>query len=106
VHLKQHNITVNGLIPGAITKLFPEQAFDKAASQLRGRKGPDFVAPTIVYLCTDAAKDITGQFFHISGGGVGVYNKPFQLQGANVLAYKLGKWTLDELADVIPPMTK
>jgi NAD(P)-dependent dehydrogenase (short-subunit alcohol dehydrogenase family) len=106
VHLAEHGITVNGMIPGAITKLFPEQAFDRAggAASYRRRGGPEFVAPTIVYLCTDAAKDITGRFFYASGGGVSVYNRPFQLMGSNSVVYKMGQWTIDELKEVIPPM--
>ena len=106
VHLEEYGITVNGIIPGAITKLFPEQAFDRAGSgpRLRARGGPELVAPTIVYLCTDEAKNITGRFFYASGGGVSVYNRPFELMGSNTVAYKAGQWTIDELNQVIPSM--
>ncbi len=105
VHLAEHGITVNGLIPGAITKLFPEMDFDRAPGpSFRKRGGPEFVAPTIIYLCTDEAKDITGRFFHASGGGVSVYNRPFQLMGSNSVVYKTGQWTVDELQGVIPSL--
>lgn len=106
VHLAEHGITVNGIIPGAITKLFPEQDFDRAGSgpRLRARGGPEMVSPTIVYLCTDEAENITGRFFFASGGGVSVFNRPFQLTSSNTVAYKMGKWSIDELNQVIPSM--
>ena len=105
VHLAEHGITVNGMIPGDITKLFPEMPFDHVPGPtFRKRGGPEYVAPTIVYLCTDAAKDITGRFFYASGGGVSVFNRQFQLMGSNSVVYKTGQWTVDELQDVIPPL--
>jgi hypothetical protein len=66
--------------------------------------GPEYVAPTIVYLCTDEAKDITGRFFHASGRAVGVYDRPFQLNATNSIAYKMEQWTVDDLKEVFPPM--
>jgi NAD(P)-dependent dehydrogenase (short-subunit alcohol dehydrogenase family) len=105
VHLQQYGITVNGIIPGAITKLFPEQAFDKApGSSFRKRGGPEMVAPTIVYLCTDAAQNITGRFFYASGNGVCLYERPFQPLGTNMFVHKAGQWTVDELGEVIPSL--
>ena len=106
VHLEEYGITVNGIIPGAITKLFPEMPFDRAGSgsRIRARGGPELVAPTIIYLCTDEAQNITGRFFYASGGGVSVYNRPFQVMGSNTVAFKPGKWTVDELNEVIPSM--
>ena len=105
IHLAQYGITVNGLIPGAITKLFPEMDFDRAPGpSFRKRGGPEFVAPTIIYLCTDEAKEVTGKFFHASGGGVSVYNQPFQLMGSNSVVYKTGQWTVDELKGVFPSL--
>jgi NAD(P)-dependent dehydrogenase (short-subunit alcohol dehydrogenase family) len=104
-HLEYYGITVNGILPGAITKLFPEQPFDKIASGLLKRGGPDSVAPMIVYLCTDAAKNITGRFFYAGGGGVRLYERPFQQSEGNIFAVKSGKWTLDELDQVVPSMT-
>lgn len=133
-HLAEYGITVNGIIPGAVTKLFPGPggppaggppggpppggphpgsppggspppgAGPRAPSLLAGMAGPEFVAPTIVYLCTDEAKDITGRFFHASAGRVGVYAHPFDLNTTNSSVYKVGQWTIDEVKEVIPRM--
>lgn len=103
-HLESFGITVNGILPGAITKLFPEQPFDKMASGLLKRGGPDSVAPVIVYLCTEAARNITGRFFYAGGGGVRLYERPFQQSEGNIFAVKSGIWTVDELDQVVPSM--
>lgn len=63
------------------------------------------VAPTIAYLCTDEAAHITGRFFYVSGGGVCLYERPFQPLGTDMFVYKTqGKWTVDELGEVIPSL--
>ena len=117
MQLAEHGITVNGIIPGAVTKLFPGPPRPAGAaapppagvaprgpSMLAGMGSPDFVAPTIVYLCTDDAKGITGRFFHASGSRVGVYAYPFDLNTTNSSVYKVGQWTIDEVKEVIPRM--
>jgi len=117
MQLAEHGITVNGIIPGAVTKLFPGPPRPAGAaappppgvaprgpSMLAGMGSPDFVAPTIVFLCTDDAKGITGRFFHASGSRVGVYAYPFDLNTTNSSVYKVGQWTIDEVKEVIPRM--
>ncbi len=119
MQLAEYGITVNGIIPGAVTKLFPGPprpagaaaaatpppgAGARGPSMLAGMGSPDFVAPTIVYLCTDDAKGITGRFFHASGSRVGVYAYPFDLNTTNSSVYKVGQWTMDEVKEVIPRM--
>ena len=36
---------------------------------------PEYVAPIVAWLCTDAADGVTGQVFHASGGAVGAWNR-------------------------------
>jgi len=90
--LQEHGITVNALFPNARTRGFPEER--------PGAEPPEFVAPIVVYLATDDAENITGQFFSAGGGDVGIYTRP--MQGTSMLMRKIGKWTLDELHQVIP----
>jgi NAD(P)-dependent dehydrogenase (short-subunit alcohol dehydrogenase family) len=98
--LKQHGITVNAILPEAVTQLFP----------FKDRKGqgdnmllpqwmePDYVAPVVVYLATDEAQYITSRFIHAAGGDICVYGQPFQIGGdTHILIRKMGKWTVDEL---------
>lgn len=94
--LKEYGITVNAIFPSAVTKGFPDKR--------PGADAPEFVAPIIVYLATEEAKNITGQFFSAYGGNVGIYTRP--MQELTMLAYKTGKWTLEELGNIVPTMVK
>ncbi len=111
MELKEHGITVNAICPGAITKLFPHVTPGGAISGGGGRgpilqsSGPEFVAPMIVYLATDAAKVITGRFFYVTGGDICIYARPLGVPGgSHTWLRKAGKWTIDELSELIPPM--
>jgi NAD(P)-dependent dehydrogenase (short-subunit alcohol dehydrogenase family) len=104
--LIRHGITVNAILPSADTKLFPYS----------GRKyktgypdpisvEPHYIAPMIVFLATDKAQDITGRFIYACGGDIGIYARPLRLPAeTNTFIRKMGKWTVDELSEVIPPL--
>jgi len=105
--VKEHGITVNAVLPSARTKLFPwekKPLGDNMPTPLRFE--PDFAAPIIVYLATDEAQNITGQLVYASGGDLCVYSRPLQLPGPNMFIRKIGKWTIDELIEVIPPLIR
>jgi len=97
--MQQYNVTVNAVSPKAKTKLFP----------MAGDDGPEYVAPTIMYLASDAAKDITGQIIFAGGGAVMVIAPimapPWGRAGANQCLHKKGKWTVEELSKIMPKMT-
>jgi NAD(P)-dependent dehydrogenase (short-subunit alcohol dehydrogenase family) len=109
--LKEYGITVNAVLPNARTSLFP-----KEVSPMDGKKRPDpeSVAPIIVFLTTDDAKDITNRF--ITGGGafylggdenICIFPRILQIPGgAPVLVAHTGVWTLDELVRIIPPLLR
>ncbi|MBI2857765.1 MAG: SDR family oxidoreductase [Chloroflexi bacterium] len=107
--LKEHGITVNCMLPSATTH-GPLPVSPKDEKPLGDgipvplRTEPDFVAPIVVYLATDKAKDITGQFIYAAGGDIAFYAKPFQLANTHRFLRKSGKWTLEELDDLIPNM--
>ena len=92
--LSKYGITVNAIFPNARTRGFPEER--------PGAGTPDHMAPLIVYLATDEARDISGQLFHVNPGEVGIFPRPIQQQ--SVAVRKMGKWTVDELSEAIPPM--
>ena len=56
---------------------------------------PDNVAPWVVFLCTDEAKDITGQCFVVGGGTVELIQLPAPVSRIA----KDGRWELDELGE-------
>jgi 3-oxoacyl-[acyl-carrier protein] reductase len=100
--LKKYAIRVNAICPNASTPLFP-------STDPRGGMGipkttsldPSDIAPLIVYLTTDAAKNITGQFIYAAGGDFCIFDRPLQ---PKIYIRKIGKWTVDELGEVIPAL--
>jgi NAD(P)-dependent dehydrogenase (short-subunit alcohol dehydrogenase family) len=92
--LKEHGVTVNGIFPSAVTKGFPDPR--------PGAEGPEFVAPIIIYLASEEAKAITGQFFSANSGYIGIFPRP--MQKTTVMYCKTGKWTFDELSKIVPGM--
>ena len=111
---REHGITVNAILPSARTKFtagpqrgptpkFAAEDRDNMPTPLS--KEPECVAPIVVYLATDEAKSITGRFIYASGGDICIYARALQLPGgAHILIRKIGKWSVDELGQVIPTL--
>ena len=89
------------ILPSAITKGFPTPRLMFGGGQTGS---PEFVAPMVVYLATDEAQNITSQFIYASGGDICIYSRPIQLPGPHTFIRKVGKWTVDELSTLIPPL--
>lgn len=105
--LAEYNITVNTIFPSALTQLFPSAASRSSLDFMPGsrtEKSPAFVAPMLVYLATDKAAKITGRLIYASGGDICLYTHPLRLSAANMLIRKPGKWTLDEIDEVVPTL--
>ena len=101
--LKEYGITANCILPSAITQLFPRDKRNIGDNMpLPKIADPDLIAPIIVYLATDEAKDVTGCFVYAAGGDVCIYEQPFQMTCGHKFLRKVGKWTVDELSEVIP----
>jgi NAD(P)-dependent dehydrogenase (short-subunit alcohol dehydrogenase family) len=101
-------ITVNAIVPSAKTKLFPGDKRPMGEGMpVPFVADPEYVAPIVVYLCTDEASDITGQFVYTAGGDICIYARPLQLPGSgHMLLRKEGKWTVEELANVAGPLLR
>jgi hypothetical protein len=64
---------------------------------------PEYVAPIVAWLCSDAADGVTGQVLHAAGGEVGTWTR----YEVDHMAYRGDHrtnppWTLDELDVVVP----
>ncbi len=117
--LGRYGVTCNAISPGASTRM--TATVPANAAQLRARaaggqaqptpppastggvpalREPEYVAPMTVFLCTDAAWNINGKVFYVSGGTVSLaYEEvPFRT------IWKPGMWTLDELDVQIPQL--
>ena len=106
--LGRYGITVNGFMPAASTRmaaLVTEEIIKKREAEGQAIPGitwplphPDDIGPMVAYLATDEAAKINGQIIGIIGGRVFLYSHPEEVK----TIYKDGRWTVDELAKVVP----
>lgn len=110
--LGRYGVTCNAIAPMASTRM--TQSIPTQAQQLQQRagmqvfqagfpttpqlSGPEYIAPMVCYLASDAAWNINGQIFHVSGGIVGLSRHPTAWR----TIVKAGMWTLDELIEAVP----
>lgn len=64
--------------------------------------GPEYVPPMVLYLASDAAADINGQVFHVEAGRISIYSEPVETKTIYRRYQQEGKWTVEELIDIIP----
>lgn len=107
--LGKYSVTANAIAPVAATRM--TATVGQAARDARAKRGitagapttqlrmePEDVAPMVVYLTTDAAKDINGQHFLIRGGIISLLNQPAPAR----TIIKRGRWTAQEIAALFP----
>ena len=60
---------------------------------IRTGGGPEHVAPLVVWLCTDAAKNVNGRTFYVCGDEIGLFSEPELICSLS----RVGGWDLDSL---------
>ena len=60
---------------------------------------PEAVAPMVVWLCTDEAKDVNGRTFLLAGKQIALYSEPEIIKSATT---DQDLWTVDSVSQVIP----
>ena len=110
--LGRYGITVNAVCPVAGTRMTVTDAYVKAR-ELRRRQGiqredrgtgdierldPDDIAPMVVYLASESAGGVNGQFFLCFGSQIALVSQPRPVR----TLFKEGYWTLDELDRLAP----
>ena len=110
MELARDNITVNAIVPNAITRMISTipgmaslveaaesgQPLPAMVRQQMGMGMPEDVAPLLVFLCSDAAKDVTGQCVGLGGDKLALWSHPQEIS----MAYHEGGWTADHIAEV------
>jgi NAD(P)-dependent dehydrogenase (short-subunit alcohol dehydrogenase family) len=111
--LGKYGVTVNAIAPVAATRMTLTPEFlkareirkqqgilreERALAQLEDLK-PEDVAPIVVFLASDHAANVNGQFFLCAGGSVSLLSQP---RAVKTIFKTGGAWTLDELDEVVP----
>jgi NAD(P)-dependent dehydrogenase (short-subunit alcohol dehydrogenase family) len=91
--LSKYNVNANAVAPVASTRM---QANVPGGTAETGE--PEDVAPMVVYLLSDAAREITGQTYTVVGGRIALWSQPREVKEIS----KDGRWTPQELAERIP----
>lgn len=108
----RNHITVNAIVPNAITRMIATipgmaplveaaeqgQALPDMVRKQMGMGTAEDVAPLLVYLCSDAAADITGQCIGLGGDKLSLWAHPREKS----VAFRDGGWTADAIAEVFP----
>ena len=91
----RYGVTVNILAPTALSRLtediLPDQAKDAVP--------PEKVSPTVVWLCTDDAKDVTGRTWLLTGNRVSLLS--WQVNPVAQKGEAEGPWDVEELGEAI-----
>ena len=108
-----YGVRANAIRPRAATRLVISDEM-KAAAQRGGAAGmglagleafekanpPEAIGPFVVWLCSDAAENVNGRDFLVSGSLIGLYSLPEIV--AKVDNPDAHMWTLDELDKIMP----
>ena len=113
--LGRYGVTANAICPIAATRMTMNQGVidgmkrrletglitQERYDAIMAMPGPEFVAPMVAYLATDAARDVNGQIFHVEKGRVSIYCEPVE-EKALLKAQDDGLFTVEELMASVP----
>lgn len=110
--LGRYGVTCNAVAPAALTRMVaqvPQEALEKRAKAGiaaprrvdqtdLAQRTPEHIAPMVVYLCSEAAGNVNGNVFFVSGGEVSILHQPMPWR----TIVKHGMWEFSELARYVP----
>jgi NAD(P)-dependent dehydrogenase (short-subunit alcohol dehydrogenase family) len=86
--MRKYGVRANAIAPVAKTRMS-----DNVPMSIEMGEAED-VAPMVVYLLSDAAKEVTGQIYTAVGGRLAVWNQPQEVREISTD----GRWSPDEIA--------
>lgn len=102
--MNRFGVRSNCIAPFAWSRLIATIPTDTPEQQARVEKlrqmTPDKIAPLAVFLCAEAAKDITGQIFAVRKNEIFLFSKPQILRSA----HRSEGWTPQTIASDLVPM--
>ena len=113
--LGRYGVTANALCPIAATRMTMNQGVidgmkrrletglitQERFDAIMAMPGPEYVAPMVAYLATDAAADVNGHIFHVEKGRVSIYCEPVE-EKMLIKSQDDGLFTVEELIGAVP----
>jgi 3-oxoacyl-[acyl-carrier protein] reductase len=117
IELHKYGITCNCFSPWARTRASYElDAYSQAVAkedspfvfEMKGPTGdmtkmtptPDYIAPFICYLASDAGANVSGSVFSLGGNTISMYSEP--ILANNLTKYDSKPWTVEEIIQQAP----
>lgn len=99
-------VTSNCIAPFAWSRMTATIPESNEAERLRVERfktmSADKVAPLAAFLCTDAAKEVSGQIFSVRKNEIFLFNKPMPIRGM----HRSDGWTIETIASDLLPALK
>ena len=110
MELARFEITANAIVPNALTRMVASipgmgpivesaekgEPIPEVIRKGMGMGLPADVAPLLVFLASDAAKDVTGQCIGLGGDKLSLWAHPKEVS----VAYRDGGWSADDIAQI------
>lgn len=102
--MARFGVRSNCIAPHAFSRMIESVPGRSEEEQEKRRRttSPDQIAPLAAFLCSEGAKDITGQIFGARGNEVYLYNQPRPVR----TLHRADGWTVEKLADTLPGALK
>jgi NAD(P)-dependent dehydrogenase (short-subunit alcohol dehydrogenase family) len=84
----KYGVTSNCIAPVAKSRMSGNVPFGIEMGE------PEDIAPMVVFLLSDAAREVTGQVYTVNGGRIAVWNQPVEVREMR----KDGRWAASEIA--------
>jgi NAD(P)-dependent dehydrogenase (short-subunit alcohol dehydrogenase family) len=94
----KYGVNANIIAPVAKTRMSDQVPFGLEMGS------PEDVAPMVIYLLSEQAREISGQIYTCVGPRISVWNQPVEVR--SMFAPGLGRWTPEQIADVLPRTIK
>ncbi len=114
--LGRYGVTCNVINPSAATRMTLTEEVKKGYQKryeaglitkerldmVLNLPGPEYVAPMVGFLASDAASNINGQVLRVEARYVGIYSPPVVTKALYRDFQKFGPWQVDELVELVP----
>ncbi|TAK36372.1 MAG: SDR family oxidoreductase [Chloroflexota bacterium] len=97
--MAKYNVTVNCIVPVAFSRMTQRMAGPMIQAGLGAGEElglPEDVAPLVVFLCSEAARHVTGQVYTSQGNKLALWSQPREIR----TVYAEGRWTPQGIADI------